>query len=108
MDNESQDPVPQEARRSLRAFYSIASSDDATWMNTLVLAHVALTQGTNIGRDVLSDTKRPNRESSSDKAEEYYRQARERVRGCRTFQTLVSDDQARIATTLFKLYPPKE
>src|SRR5688572_27879193 len=40
---------------SFAAFFCIATPDDATWFDMLVLAHVALTRAINVARDTVAD-----------------------------------------------------
>jgi hypothetical protein len=102
------DPVLQEARRSFRAFYSIATPDDATWFDALIVAHAALTQGMSIPRELVPAEDRGDLEHACDDAERNFMQARDRVRECPTFRKLVLGDQRRIALVLFELYLPTE
>jgi hypothetical protein len=48
-------PVLEEARRSFSAFYRVATAEDQTWFDALVLAHVALTRAINVSRPTVVD-----------------------------------------------------
>jgi hypothetical protein len=104
MDN----PVLEEARRSFRVFYNDALPDEATWMDSLVLAWVALRRGVSIPREVVPAADRGSLERACDDAERNFMQARERVQACATFRKLCPGDTRHIAVVVFELYPPTE
>ena len=96
----------QDARQLFDAFYAVATLDDRTWFDALIRAHVALSRGTTIPREVLSDAERSRLERACDKAERKFMEARDQVRACATFRKLVPGDRRRIESVLFDLYPP--
>lgn len=98
------DAILQQARRSFAAFYNAATPKDATWFDALVLAYVALTEGLKIPRE--SYPNRRKLERDCDEAERRFMNARDRVRICSTFRSLVPGDQKRIQAVLFELFPP--
>jgi hypothetical protein len=107
------DPDPNEgtlelARRSFRAFYSIATPEDALWMDALVLSWTAFVQNTTIPRQVLSEGIRDHVERSGNRVELLFMRVRDRVRECPTFHKLVAGDQRRIALVLFDPFLPVE
>ena len=105
MDN-ADDDFLQDARQLFEAFYVVATPDDRTWFDALIRAHVALSRGTKIPRELLSAAERGRLERACDKAERKFMEARDRVRECPTFRKLVPGDQRRIEAVLFELYPP--
>ncbi len=107
------EPDPSEgtlelARRSFRAFYSIATPEDALWMDALVLSWTAFVQNTAIPRQVLSGGIRDHVERTGYRVEQLFMKVRDRVRDCPTFSKLVPGDQRRIALVLFDPFLPVE
>ena len=105
------EPDPNEgtlelARRSFRAFYSIATPEDALWMDALVLSWTAFVQNTTIPRQILSEGIRDHVERTGYKVELLFMRVRDRVRECPTYKKLVDGDQRRIALILFDPFLP--
>lgn len=100
-------PIPRllaQARRSFRAFYDIATPDDQTWFDALVLGHWALNQGASAPRENMPD--RAGFEKAADETERRFMQARDNVRNCATFAKLEPGHQQRIVDNLFEPLPP--
>jgi hypothetical protein len=97
----------RESRVLFRAFYAGASADDAAAMDVLVKAYVSVMLGILLPRRNVSDSIRMRIERDCDQAEREFLKARDQVRGCRTFLSLSSGDQKRVAT-LFELHMPTE
>jgi hypothetical protein len=83
-----------------------ATADDEAWMDVLVTAWAALGRGISIPRQFVAADERDSLERACDDAERQFMRARDRVRGCATFQRLALADQSRIAIILFDVFPP--
>ena len=97
----------RESRVLFRAFYDVASAEDAAAMDFLVKAYISVTLGILMPRNQVSADVRMRVERVCDEAEREFMAARDRVRVCPTFQTLPSFDQQRVAS-LFTLHMPSE
>ena len=100
------DELRAEARRSFRAFYTVATPHDAPLLDSLVIAYVTLRQATNIPRELIPAQERTVIERDCNEVEQRFMIACERVQQCATFRKLVPGDQRRIKAILFDFNAP--
>jgi hypothetical protein len=80
-----QHPLWLEARRLFEAFYSIATPQDAIWLDRLLLTREAFTRAAGLPRLVISTPEGRDLERACHEAEMKFMQARDEVRGCPRF-----------------------
>jgi hypothetical protein len=108
MSDQPTDARPGTGEHLVPRVLSIATPDDALWMDALVLSWTAFVQNTTIPRHVLPEAVRDHVEHTGNQVEHLFMKVRDRVRECETFKKLVPGDQQRIATTLFDPFLPTE
>ena len=108
MDDSSPTPDPLDPhRRDFRAYYSIATIEDAAKMDLLIYAYSALTFAIRHPRDP-QDPDAAQLEKDTDVIEKGFVATREALRTSPTFRNLCESDRRRIENTLFSPYPPWE
>jgi hypothetical protein len=101
-----QHPLLHEARRLFGAFYGIATADDTTWFDSLVMPREAFTRAANFPRIAVGTPEGDALERACDEAERRFMRARDQVRGSPSFKKLHAADQKRIADIVFEAFPP--
>ena len=77
------DPTIEQARTSFRAFYSIATPDDALWMDALVLSWKAFVENTTIPAGSTGAPLRDHVERTVNEVEQNFMKSRDQVGGVR-------------------------
>ncbi len=97
------DEILQQARGIFPAFYKVATTDDETWFDALVLAHVRMNLAMRIPR--MFHPVRRQLERECNEVEQRFMNARDKVRECPTFRALAAGDRKRIEAVLFEVFP---
>ena len=95
-------------RPMFRAFYSTATAEDSTLLDSVIVASVTLRQATEIPRSEIPPGDRIEVERQTNEVERRFMTACQRVRECATFRKLVPGDQRRISAILFEFKFPTD